>query len=100
MNTTTTPSTTTLATPPAVPAACAIESGVGMAKAQIVGVAEVATALGVEANTVQVWRHRGVLPPPDWTLAMGPVWRWSTIKRWAIRTGRLDPDTTTPFDAS
>jgi hypothetical protein len=29
------------------------------------------------------------LPDPKVTLAMGPLWSWSTIERWARETGRL-----------
>ena len=55
---------------------------------EAVGVAEVAHRLGVQVDTVRTWRKRGVMPSPDWDLAGGPVWRWSTIRAWAIETGR------------
>lgn len=38
------------------------------------GVKEVADVLDVPQNTVQQWRRRKKLPPPDVELACGPVW--------------------------
>jgi hypothetical protein len=54
-----------------------------------VGLAEIAERLQVATVTVNQWRTRGVLPAPKVTLAMGPLWSWSTIERWARDTGRL-----------
>lgn len=55
----------------------------------VVDVAEIAHRLGVRRQTVHQWRHRDVLPDPDWPLDVGPVWLWDTIERWARETGRL-----------
>ena len=54
-----------------------------------VGLAEIAERLGVERQTVDAWRHRGVLPDPAWTVGGRPAWAWSTIEEWARHTGRL-----------
>jgi hypothetical protein len=54
-----------------------------------VGLVEIAERLGVAQITARQWRRRGVLPDPKVTLAMGPLWSWSTIERWARETGRL-----------
>lgn len=50
---------------------------------------EIAKRLGVKRQTVNMWRFRGLLPEPEWMLNGGPVWKWSTIQRWATETGRL-----------
>lgn len=55
-----------------------------------VGQTEIAVLLGVQINTVNIWRHRSVLPEEDWTVGGRPAWRWKTIKIWAIETGRLE----------
>lgn len=55
-----------------------------------VGLAEIATRLGVEPQTARNWRTRGVLPAPRWTVSGYPAWDWSRdIKPWARETGRL-----------
>lgn len=59
-----------------------------------VGLAEIADRIGVARNTVDQWRHGrggGVFPKPDWTVGGRPAWRWGTILRWAVRTGRTLP---------
>lgn len=54
----------------------------------IVGVREIAALLGVKEQTVRTWRYRKLLPEPDATVSGIPVWRRSTILRWAKETGR------------
>lgn len=54
-----------------------------------VGVAEIADRLGVKRQTVAVWKVRGLLPEPDVQLAMGPLWAWPSIAKWARKTGRM-----------
>lgn len=55
----------------------------------LVDVAAIAERLSVPKDTVHKWRHRGLLPEPDYPLAVGPVWEWSTIEKWARATNRL-----------
>lgn len=54
-----------------------------------VGAAEVATRLGVRAQTVHTWRQRKLMPEPRWTVSGQPAWDWTEIEAWARRTGRL-----------
>ncbi len=54
-----------------------------------VGALEIAQRLGVRKQTVHVWRQRGVLPPPRWTVSGNPAWEWSEVEQWAQATGRL-----------
>lgn len=54
-----------------------------------VGLAEMAERLGVKPQTARMWRHRNLLPEPDWTVSGQPAWSWSTIEAWARATGRL-----------
>jgi hypothetical protein len=56
----------------------------------LVGLTEIAERLGNPVDTVKKWRHRGLLPEPDWQLAAGPVWEWETIRIWALETGRTE----------
>lgn len=55
----------------------------------VVGLKEVAQRLGVEERTASMWKWRGLLPPADGIVSGLPVWRWSTIRKWATATGRL-----------
>lgn len=55
----------------------------------LVSTAEIAERLGVKKNTVHQWRYRNLFPAPDWQLSIGPVWKWSTVKWWAIETERI-----------
>ena len=54
-----------------------------------VGVAEIADRLGVQPETVAMWRYRGRLPQPRWWVSRQPAWEWADILAWADRTGRL-----------
>lgn len=56
---------------------------------RILGIAEIAQTLSVERATVDTWRHRGILPAPDFAVSGRPAWHWSTIVAWAQATGRL-----------
>lgn len=55
---------------------------------QPIGIHEVADMLDVARNTVDSWRHRGLMPEPDWTVGGRPAWDAATIREWAQRTGR------------
>lgn len=56
----------------------------------LVGLHEIGVRLDVAGNTANVWRHRyPSFPAPDLQLAMGPVWIWARVARWARDTGRL-----------
>lgn len=54
-----------------------------------VGVAEIADRLGVRQQTVSMWKYRGLLPEPRWTVSRLPAWDWPDIAQWARETGRL-----------
>lgn len=54
------------------------------------GLTEIAERLGVQMQTAQNWRTRGVLPEPRWTVGGRPAWSWQLdIQPWARSTGRL-----------
>jgi predicted DNA-binding transcriptional regulator AlpA len=53
-----------------------------------VGIVEIADRLRVSRNTVDQWRHRGLLPDPLWTVGGRPAWSWDDIAEWAEQTGR------------
>lgn len=54
-----------------------------------VGAEDIAERLGVARKTVSMWRYRGLLPEPTWTVSGLPCWDWPDIKKWAEKTGRL-----------
>lgn len=60
-----------------------------MTDLDVMGVAEVAALIDRPRQTVAVWLHRDLMPEPDARLACGPVWRGSTVRRWAARNGFL-----------
>jgi len=51
----------------------------------IVGVSEAAEMLGISVVTFKNWQRSAVkpLPPADIVLKCGPIWRRSTLERWA-----------------
>jgi predicted DNA-binding transcriptional regulator AlpA len=53
-----------------------------------VGIPEIAERLGVKRETVDVWRFRGLLPEPRWTVGGRPAWDWPDVLTWAEKTGR------------
>lgn len=55
---------------------------------EVVGLPEIAERLGVKRPTVDMWRHRGVLPEPSWTVGGRPAWSWPQVEAWAVETGR------------
>lgn len=56
----------------------------------IVDLGEIAVRLNVQRNTAEMWRKRRLLPAPDFTVGGRPGWMWSTIQKWATRTGRIE----------
>ena len=58
-------------------------------KQDLVDPGAVADRLKVRRQTVHMWRHRGIMPEPDYMLNGGPVWAWWRIRDWAERTGRM-----------
>lgn len=54
------------------------------------GPAEIADLLGIEANTVNVWKTRDLgFPAPVRRLRSGDLWDLREVKAWAVATGRL-----------
>ena len=71
------------------------------AKHEILDLRGVARHCGVSPDTPQQWRQRGILPAVDFPEIHHPLWLASTIKAWAIRTGRNfwdDPENRTYRD--
>jgi hypothetical protein len=59
----------------------------------LVGIAEIASRLGVSRTAVDGWRHRSTMPEPRWLISGTPVWDWEEdIYPWARKTRKLDPD--------
>jgi predicted DNA-binding transcriptional regulator AlpA len=58
-----------------------------------VGLAEIAERLGVKRGTVDMWRTRGQLPAPRWTVGRRPAWNWPDVLAWALDTHRVPPAT-------
>lgn len=68
----------------------------------VLGLAEVGALLGMKRASVENRRGRDnmarragetgdhLFPIPDWIISGTPVWKPSTIRRWARRTGRMD----------
>lgn len=43
---------------------------------------QIAEHFEVKDVTVKMWRHRGIFPDPDATLARSPLWKRETIAKW------------------
>jgi hypothetical protein len=67
---------------------CAVSSD-SMTRPDLVDRHLIAERLGVPIGTVDKWKRRGRLPEPDYPELKNPTWRWTTIRDWAKRTGRL-----------
>lgn len=59
---------------------------------QLVGVSEIADRLGLKSpQRVRDWQRRYEdFPEPVARLAMGLVWSWRDVERWAKKAGRLE----------
>lgn len=55
-----------------------------------VGATEIATLFDVKPQTVAMWQHRNLMPPPDWQVGGRPAWRWETVREWGVKTGRAE----------
>jgi predicted DNA-binding transcriptional regulator AlpA len=54
-----------------------------------VGALEIANRLGLQRQTVAVWRRRHPdFPQPRWVISGLPAWDWSDIEPWLLHTGR------------
>ena len=49
---------------------------------KLVGLTEICDYTGLPRGTIDVWRHRGKLPEPDWIVSRRPIWREETITDW------------------
>lgn len=54
-----------------------------------IGIHEIADLLDVKRATVDQWRSRGILPPPEGQISGNPWWWENLILKWAKSTGRL-----------
>jgi hypothetical protein len=54
-----------------------------------VGAVEIAERLGVRQQTVAMWKWRGLMPEPRWTVSSMPAWNWPDVRDWARASGRL-----------
>ena len=55
----------------------------------LVGAAEIADRLGVDARTIHQWRRRHEdFPEPVARLSQAMVWAWPDVAAWAQSTGR------------
>lgn len=58
----------------------------------LVGPAEIAQILDIEANTINVWKVRHAnFPAPVRRLISGDIWDVRDIRAWATSTGRKAP---------
>lgn len=63
----------------------------GASENKLVDMPGIARLLRVASKTPQQWRQRGVLPKEDEYYSGKPLWRVSTIIRWAKDTNRWPP---------
>lgn len=53
-----------------------------------VGISEIAERLKARPQTVSMWKFRGLLPHPRWTVSGLPAWEWKDVEKWAKSSGR------------
>ena len=54
----------------------------------VVGMKEIRRMFGVKDNTPYQWRAKHIIPKEDGTISNNPVWKVTTVYRWAKATGR------------
>jgi predicted DNA-binding transcriptional regulator AlpA len=57
---------------------------------ELVIAVDIAKRLGISPQRVYVLVSGPGFPKPVGKLGRSPVWRWSSVERWARATGRLD----------
>ena len=74
----------------------AAESDLRALAVHLVGPAEIGELLGVDSNTVNVWKVRPVqFPAPVRRLRSGDIWDKREVIAWATATGRYPADAET-----
>jgi hypothetical protein len=61
-------------------------SRLGVMSPELAGLAEIAELLDVTKNTAMKYSRRADFPQPIDRLASGPVWRRTSVERWAKKT--------------
>lgn len=61
-------------------------------RTELVIAVDIAKRLGISSQRVNVLAIGPGFPKPLGKLGRSTVWRWSSIERWAIDTGRLPAD--------
>lgn len=56
-----------------------------------VGLQEISQRLGVRRQTVDMWRHRKIMPEPRWRVGGRPAWRWIDIYTWNLERRDVRP---------
>lgn len=62
-------------------------------RTELVIAVDIAKRLGISPQRVNVLAAGPGFPKPIGTLGRSTVWRWSSIKRWAVDTDRLPANT-------
>jgi len=56
----------------------------------VVGAVEIVRRLGIKRATFDMWRWRGRLPEPKWTIGGRPAWDWHEFEA-AVRESGVFP---------
>ena len=62
-----------------------------MGETELVTAVDIAERLGISPQRVNVLANGPGFPKPLGKLGRSAVWRWSSVERWALSTGRLPP---------
>jgi predicted DNA-binding transcriptional regulator AlpA len=57
-------------------------SPVSRRQVKLLGISEIAEAVGVSRGTVAQWHRRGRMPKPDASLKCGPIWFERSLSEW------------------